>query len=291
MQRRIVIVGGLGKTGRRIFERLRARGIDAYTVSRSSEPAFDWMDRSTWPLALRGATAAYVAYQPDLALPRAADDISLLARIAADVGVEHMVLLSGRGEAGARRSEERLRRAPLDHTILRASWFAENFSEGSFLRGIIAGDLALPADQVPEPFVSVDDIADAAVEALCDPAHLNRTYEITGPRSLRFADAVAEIAAASGRSIRYRTVTAHEFLSGLREAGMTDDAVWLMEDLFTRTLDGRNEKVAGDAERILGRKPIDFSDYVRQAGLEGVWTARGDRRTAVDSAPRRSSSH
>ena len=115
-------------------------------------------------------------------MPRAADDIGALARIAAEVGVEHIVLLSARGEKGAMRSEERLRRAPLDHTILRASWFAQNFSEGAFLDGIIAGDLALPAGDVREPFVSVDDIADAAVEALCDPAHIGRTYEITGPR-------------------------------------------------------------------------------------------------------------
>jgi uncharacterized protein YbjT (DUF2867 family) len=201
MQRRVVIVGGLGKTGRRVFERLTARGVDAYAVSRSSDPGFDWMDRSTWPLALHGATAAYVAYQPDLALPRAADDVGALARIAAEVGVEHIVMLSARGEKGAIRSEERLRHAPLDHTILRAPWFAQNFREGAFLDDIIAGDLALPAGEVREPFVSVDDIADAAVEALCVPAHLGRTYEITGPRSLRFADAVAEIATASGMRI------------------------------------------------------------------------------------------
>lgn len=187
MQRRVAIVGGLGNTGRRVLERLTARGVDAYAVSGSSQPSFDWLDRSTWPRALRGATAAYVAYQPNLAVPRAADDVGALARIAAEVGVEHIVLLSARGEKGAARSEERLRRAPLDHTILRASRFAEIFSEGAFLDGIIAGGLALPPDDIREPSASADDIADAAVEALCDPAHLGRTYEIAGPRSLRLA--------------------------------------------------------------------------------------------------------
>jgi uncharacterized protein YbjT (DUF2867 family) len=212
MSRRVAIIGGLGKTGRLVFERLTKRGIPAFSASRWSEPGFDWLDLSTWPRALSGATAAYVTYQPDLALPRAAGDIGALACVAAEVGVEHIVLLSGRGGTGARRAEERLRRAPLDHTILRASWLAQNFSEGAFLDGIMAGDLAFPADDVREPFVSADDIADAALEALCDPVHLGRTYEITGPRSLRFADAVAEIAAASGRDIRYRPVPAQEFL-------------------------------------------------------------------------------
>ncbi len=271
MNRRVVVVGGRGKTGRRVLERLLARGVDTYAVSRSSEPGFDWLDRSTWPHALHGATAAYVAYQPDLALPRAADDIGAFAHVAAEMGVEHLVLLSGRGEEGAVRSEERLRRAPLDHTILRASWFAQNFSEGAFLGGIIAGDLALPAGDIREPFVSVDDIADAAVEALCDPAHIGRTYEITGPRSLRFADAVAEIAAASGREIRYRAVPAADLLSDLRRSDAPNDVLWLMEDLFSRGRNGRNERVAGDAERILGRKPVDFADYARRAGQEGMW--------------------
>ena len=271
--RRIAILGGLGKTGRRVFERLTARGLAAFGASRSSRPDFDWSDRSTWPTALRGATAAYVTYQPDLAMPRAADDIGTLAHVAAEMGVEHLVLLSARGEAGALRSEERVRRAPLDHTILRASRLAQNFSEGAFLEGIIAGDLALPAGDVREPFVSADDIADAAVEALCDPVHIGRTYEITGPRSLRFADAVAEIAAASGRHIRYRPVPAQEFLSTLRNAGMPEDVVSRMADLFTRTLDGRNEEVARDVEGILGRKPIDFTEYARHAGRQGAWAA------------------
>ena len=271
MNRRVAIVGGPGKTGRRVLERLTARGIDTYAVSRSSERRFDWMDRSTWALALKGATAAYVTYQPDLAATRAADDIGTLAHVAAEVGVEHMVLLSSRGEKGARRSEERLRRAPLDHTILRASWFAQNFGEGAFLEGIIAGDLALPAGDVREPFVSVDDIADAATEVLCNPAHGNGTYEITGPRSLRFADALAEIAAASGRKIRHREVPPGEFLSGLRRSGVAEGLAWLTEDPFAGPLHGRNEKVARDVERILGRKPLDFADYARRAGSEGVW--------------------
>lgn len=196
MNRRVVIIGGPGKTGRRVLDRLAARGIDTCAVSRSSEPRFDWLDRSTWPRALHGATAAYVADHPDLAAPRAADDIGTLANIAAEVGIEHIVLLSGRGADGAPRSEERLRRAPLDHTILRVPRFAENFGEGAILDGIIAGDLALPAGDFREHFISADEIADAAVEALCDPVHIGRTYELGGPRSLRFADAAAGIAAA-----------------------------------------------------------------------------------------------
>ncbi|HVH02450.1 MAG TPA: NmrA family transcriptional regulator, partial [Amaricoccus sp.] len=162
----IFIVGGLGKTGRRVLRRLAARGIAARAVSRGTSPRFDWTDRASWEPALAGATAAYVTYQPDLAVPQAAYDIAAFAEAAAAAGVRHVVLLSGRGEDGA---------APIEHTVLRAAWFAENFSEGGFRDGILAGELALPAGAVCEPFVSADDIADAAVAALTDTAHRNRT--------------------------------------------------------------------------------------------------------------------
>ena len=267
----IFIVGGLGKTGRRVLRRLAARGIAARAVSRGTSPRFDWTDRATWEPALAGATAAYVTYQPDLAVPQAADDIAAFAAAAAAAGVRHVVLLSGRGEDGAVASEARLRAAPLDHTVLRAAWFAENFSEGGFRDGILAGELALPAGAVREPFVSADDIADAAVAALTDPAHRNRTYDLTGPRLLSFAEAVAEVAAVTGRPVAYRTVPVADFLDGLRAEGFDDGMLWLMQDLFASTLDGRNASVADDLPRLLGRPARDLAEVVAAAARAGAW--------------------
>ncbi len=267
----IFIVGGLGKTGRRVLRRLAARGIAARAVSRGTSPRFDWTDRATWEPALAGATAAYVTYQPDLAVPQAADDVAAFAAAAAAAGVRHVVLLSGRGEDGAVASEARLRAAPLDHTVLRAAWFAENFSEGGFRDGILAGELALPAGAVREPFVSADDIADAAVAALTDPAHRNRTYDLTGPRLLSFAEAVAEVAAVTGRPVAYRTVPVADFLDGLRAEGFDDGMLWLMQDLFASTLDGRNASVADDLPRLLGRPARDLAEVVAAAARAGAW--------------------
>ena len=232
---------------------------------------FDWTGRAGWAAALDGATAAYVAYQPDLSVPRGAEDIAAFAAVAAERGVAHVVLLSGRGEDGAVAAEARLRAAPIEHTVLRASWFAQNFTEGAFVDGILAGELALPAGAVAEPFVSVDDVADVAVEALLDPAHRGRTFELTGPRLLTFAEAVGEIAAATGRDIRYRTVAMDDYIAEMRGAGLPGELLWLMQDLFTNTLDGRNASVRRDVENVLGRKPEDFADFARQAAREGAW--------------------
>ncbi|TWB16195.1 uncharacterized protein YbjT (DUF2867 family) [Rhizobium sp. ERR 1071] len=268
----IAIIGGLGKTGGRVAERLKERGITARAASRSTTPRFDWQDRSTWRQALEGASAAYVTFQPDLSVDRAAETIGALAKAAIEAGVEHIVLLSGRGEDGAVRSEEKLKATGIGYTVLRASWFNQNFSEGAFVDGLLQGKLALPAGDVPEPFIDADDIADAAVECLIDPRHRNQTYELTGPRALTFRQAVSEIATASDRTIEYETVPIDAFIAEMTAYGLPQETTDLLRELFTQVLDGRNSPVMHGIRQILGRQPKDFSDYARETAATGIWS-------------------
>lgn len=270
----IAIIGGLGKTGGRVAERLTERGINIRAASRSTAPRFDWQDRSTWRQALEGASAAYVTFQPDLAVGWAAEAISAFAKTAVEAGLGHIVLLSGRGEDGAVRSEEKLKAAGMDYTVLRASWFNQNFSEGAFVDGLLQGKLALPAGDVPEPFVDADDIADAAVECLADPSHRNQTYELTGPRALTFRQAISEIAAAANRAIDYETVSIDAFIAEMTAYGLPQETTDILHELFTQVLDGRNSPVMDGVSRILGRPARDFSDYARETAATGLWSIR-----------------
>lgn len=270
----VLVIGGSGKTGRRVGERLRARGIPTRDVSRSTKPAFDWTEPKGWAAALDGVSKAYVTYQPDLAVDGASDAIARLSGLARDKGLEHMVLLSGRGEPGAQRAEAALQASGVPWTIVRASWFAQNFSEGYLLDGLLAGELALPAGPVPEPFIDVDDIADVAVAALTDNRHRNRLYEVTGARALTFAQAVDEISAAIGRPIRYTQVTPEAFAEAMRPY-VPKDIIDLLLDLFTVVLDGRNVNVMNGVQDALGRPARDFSDYVRETAATGVWNIAG----------------
>jgi nucleoside-diphosphate-sugar epimerase len=104
--RPVLVTSARGKTGRRIAERLTDADIPLRAASRSSTPAFDWSDRSTWSAALAGVRAAYIAYQPDLAVPAALSDIAHFVELARSAGVEQLVLLSGRGEVEAEACEE-----------------------------------------------------------------------------------------------------------------------------------------------------------------------------------------
>jgi len=267
----ILIIGKNGKTGSRVNQRLQTLGYATRPVSRSTHPSFDWDNPATWRPALEGTRAAYVTYQPDLAVPAAESTIKAFVRVAAEAGLEHIVLLSGRGEEGAERAEAILKASGLSWNIVRASWFCQNFSESFMLEGILAGELVLPAGDTVEPFIDADDIADVAVAALTEPRHRNKLFEVTGPRALTFAQCIQEMSAALGRPVKYTCVPIDVYINALREQGVPEDMQWLLRELFTVVFDGRNSNVMPGVEEALGRPATDFTTYVQKTLELGVW--------------------
>jgi len=276
----ILIIGKNGKTGSRVNQRLQSLGYDTRPVSRSTTPSFDWNNPATWPPAIKGTRSAYVTYQPDLAVPNAEATIKEFVKVAAENGLEHIVLLSGRGEDGAQRAEDVLKASGLSWNIVRCSWFSQNFSESFMLDGILAGELILPAADTVEPFVDVDDIADVAVAALTEPGHRNRLYELTGPRALTFAQCIEEISEALGRPVKYTTVPIDDYINALDEQGAPTELQWLLRELFTVVFDGRNSNVMPGVEQALNRPATDFKDYVQKTLQTGVWNTNAQRKSA-----------
>jgi len=272
----ILVLGASGKTGRRVSERLTARGIPTRAGARSGDPPFDWDDRTTWAPVLQGVRSMYLQHYLD-ALPGSAEILGSFAELAVASGVPRIVHLSGRNEPEAELAEQAVRDTGAEVTTLRSTWFSQNFSESYFVDGLLAGELALPAGNTPEPFVDADDIADVAVAALTDDSHVGKVYELTGPRLLTFTNAVGEIARATGREIRYVPVSTEDFAAGLDEQGVSDDWIELLVYLFEEVLDGRNAHLTDGVRQALGRAPKDFADYARDAAATGVWTPELDR--------------
>lgn len=271
-----LVIAARGKTGRRVVDRLTALGHPVRAASRTgatAESRFDWNDRATWPAAVAGARAAYVVYTPDLAVPGSADAITAFCELAKEHGLERIVLLSGRGEPEAQRCEAIVQASGVPSTIVRASWFLQNFDEGEFAPLVHAGEIALPAGDVPEPFVDADDIADVVVAALTEDGHAGELYEVTGPRCLTFAQAVAELAEVLGRDLRYVQVPADAFRDGLAAAGMPAVQIALLDELFSVVLDGRNAHITDGVQRALGRPARDFRAWATAAMQRGAWDA------------------
>jgi uncharacterized protein YbjT (DUF2867 family) len=271
--RPILVLGGTGKTGSRVAARLEERGIPVRIGSRSASPRFDWEDRSTWAPVLDGVRSVYIAYYPDIAVPGAPDTVGAFAEQAMRSGVTRQVLLSGRGEPEAEEAEERVKSAGGDVTIVRATWFSQNWSEEYWGEYVRAGVVALPAGETPEPFVDVEDIADVATAALTDDAHIGKLYELTGPRLLTFAEAAAEIGRATGREVRYQPVSVEDHAAEASAQGVPQVEIDLLTYLFSEVLDGRNARLADGVQRALGREPRDFAEYARATAATGVWNA------------------
>jgi uncharacterized protein YbjT (DUF2867 family) len=266
-----LVIGGTGKTGRRVAERLTANGLPVRVGSRSGDPAFDWDDEATWEPALRGVGAAYLAYSPDLGLPGAAERVRALADLAVSRGGGRLVLLAGRGQDGHAPAEQAVKESGAEWTIVRSAWYAQNFSEGFLTDSVREGVLAVPAGDAAEPFVDAADVADVAVAALTDDRHVGQIYEVTGPRLLMFAAAADEIARATGRQVRYLPITSQEFTAGMIDAGLPGDLVTVLTEVFAELRDGRNADTTEDVERVLGRPPRDFAEFARTAAATGVW--------------------
>lgn len=272
MKENILVIGGTGKTGRKIVKRLIALGHNVRIGSRTAAPSFDWQKPQDWTRALEGMDKVYITFQPDLAVPGALEAIEVLTQKAKESGITKLVLLSGKGEKEAELCEEVVINSGLDYTIVRASWFNQNFSESFFLDPIIAGHVALPMADVKVPYVDTNDIADVAVNALLEEKHDGQIYELTGPRLLTFKEITQEIALATGREIQFTPIGLPAYIKMLEQAQVPSDYIWLINYLFSEVLGAPgNDKISEDVQRVLGRKPKDFSQYVAETAATGVW--------------------
>lgn len=272
MKKKILVLGSNGKTGRRVAARLENNPeVEISLGSRNEKIPFDWEKPETWENVLQNIDTVYITFQPDLAVPFAADAIENFTNLATKSGVQKIVLLSGRGEQEAQVCEEIVKKNAKNWTIIRASWFSQNFSESFFLDPILYGIVALPRAEALEPFTDADDIADVVTAALLDESHNGKTYELTGPRLLTFKDAVNEIANASSRNISFQSLSLEEYAQMLKEYQVPEDHIWLVNYLFEQVLDGRNSNVTSDIEKVLGRKAKDFSAYAEETAKTGIW--------------------
>lgn len=260
------VIGATGKTGSRIADRLEQRDLTVRRLARGSATPFDWTDSEGWTAALAGVSRLYIAYVPDLAAAGSDVAITRLAEVARTAGVERLVLLSGRGEDGARAAEDVLRSSAIDTTIVRASWFSQNFTEGMLAESVAAGFIAIPAGERVEPFVDVDDIADVAVEALTGEGHAGRVYEVTGPELLGFADAAALLSEVTGHPVAYLAVSLDEFHAAIA-ADLGPEAADLLTELCREVFDGRNESLGRGVQEALGREPRSLRAVVEAAAV------------------------
>ncbi len=275
MKNNILVIGGTGKTGRRVVERLNQLNQNVRIGSRNQNPPFEWNEPSNWPAALEGMDKVYIVYYPDLAVPGSKEAIEGIANASKKAGIKKVVLLSGKGEKEAEYCEQIIINSGLNYTIVRASWFNQNFSESFLLDSILEGHVALPMADSKIPFVDTDDIADVVVEALINDEHDGQLYELTGPKAITFKETIEEISRATGRKISFQGISIEEYTKGLEEMNVPADFIWLINYLFTEVFSKvASSEVSFDIQKVLGRPATNFSAYAKNTALTGIWNPK-----------------
>lgn len=270
----ILVLGATGKTGRRVVTQLEQRAATVRAASRRSATHFDWSDRETWAPALVGVRAVYLV---DSQAADAAETLGAFSAQAAEAGVDHLVLLSSRdaGVSGGLTwldGERAVREAGTAWTILRPTWFMQNFSEEPYLHGPVrSGALTVSTGTGLEPFIDAEDIAAVAATVLTEPGHAGQIYDLSGPRLLTFGDALAQIATATGRDLRYDPVSSAEFATYAAQRGVSPGLIEALVLLFGWIAEGRNAHLSDGVRRVLGREPRDFTTYAKDTAATGVW--------------------
>lgn len=244
-------------------------------ASRSSSTRFDWSDPGTWDSTLDGITAVY------LVPPTAPGPVPEFVAHAEAAGVQRLVALSGRGAdtwhdsafgLDMRAAEDAVRASDLEWTILRPNNFDQNFDEDIFHAPLVAGELALPAGAVPEPFIDIEDVADVAAAVLTQPGrHAEQIYELSGPRPVTFGEAVDLISRASGLPITYKQITVGEYSANLMEAGLSEHDAHTIAEMFVLMERGLTAGTTDGVATVLGRAPRTFEEYVTRVATTGAW--------------------
>lgn len=268
------VTASTGKTGRRVTAQLRARGLPVRELARRTPTPFDWRDEATWPAALAGVRSVYVV------VPHLVDDpverTARLAQLLRETGVERQVLLSARGVGlpgteGYAAVEEAAASTGVATTILRPSWFAQNFTEDLLAPHIRRGVLRLPAGDLRDPFIDVGDIAEVAAVAMTEPGFTPRTIELSGPRTLSFREAGDVIGAALGSPVAYEEVTPEVLADQMAADGRLPAEIPGLVAIFDLLRDGLSAHLSDGVQQVLGRAPRDFAAFAADAAASGVW--------------------
>jgi len=283
MTNSILVTGATGTVGRHVTRGLSETDADVRAGVRSVERAretlpdgvdpvhFDFEKPETWGRCFEGVDAMFLVRPPEMT--RVHRHITPAVDAAERVGVEHVVFLSVLGAERNpllphRRIERHLEESGLTYTLLRASFFMQNFYTVHSEDITERGELFVPAGGGETSFVDARDVAAVGVEALVDPAHRNLAYDVTGPEALTYGDAAAVFSGVLDREITYASPGVVEFVVTTTGRGVSLPFALVQGVVYTTARLGLASRVSDDAARVLGRPPRSLNEFIRDHDSE-----------------------
>lgn len=271
MSSQILVIGGKGKTGRFVTRELTSRGVKAKITTRSpssdDDVAFDWQDPRTADAAFDGVDAVYIV------APTNNSDhgtiVPPVLEIARKRGVRRFVLLSASSlEAGGPmmgQIHSYLQKEAPEWTVLRPTWFMQNFSEQQHLATIQNENAIYSATGGGRVgFIDAADIAKAAVSALLAETSWNRDFILTGPEALSYADFAEKISDVIGRTIKHVNLTTAELAERYARAGLDEAYASILAKMDERISEGSEDRLSDGVFALTGRSPTAAADFAKE---------------------------
>jgi len=270
MTNTILVTGGTGKTGSRVVEQLKRKGVSPRVGTRSpkgeNEARFDWKDPSTFAGAFEGVGAVYLVAPTDTVDSLGAMRPGLEAALAS--GVTRFVLLSASSleEAGPMMGAVHawLRANAPEWAVLRPTWFMQNFSEQQH-RDTIRGESAIytATDDGRIGFIDANDIAASATAILTAPSVDNTDYILTGPEATSY-DVVAEtLSNQLGRQVTHHRMTVDELAERHQKLGLPEEYAKTLAAMDGAIAGGSENRVTDYVLQLTGRAPTSLTEFVR----------------------------
>jgi uncharacterized protein YbjT (DUF2867 family) len=287
MSGKILVVGSTGKVGSAVAEELSSQGERVKGATREPDlhladgveyVRLDLRDPATFQPALRDVDKLFLLSPPEAHADR------LLGPFldAAARKVERVVLMTANGvetsdEVPMRKVEIALERSGVPCTILRPTWFMQNFHTVWLQTIKSTGSIQVPAAQARTAFIDTRDIADCAVAALTQDGFGGKAYNLSGGEALTYGEAAAILTRETGRHVSYAPLDDETFYGGLVNAGLPPDYAAMMVTLFQSVRAGGAQRVTDSVRRLTGRSPRTLEAYARE--FRHLFADFGDLRT------------
>ena len=271
-----LILGGTGRTGSLLADKLTRHGVTARTAARrGADVRFDWDDKATYAPALAGADRLYLV-TPVLRVTYA-EQVAEFLDLAEATGVRHVTFLSAynadQAPAGidiAAIENDLAARTAVTSSVLRPAWVMQNFADDHL--PVIDGVITAPSRGGREAFVDAEDIASVAAQTLLRPeAHAGARYDLTGPQALTFAEAADIISSVSGRLIAYHDIDQEAWIGGALAMGVPADYAVMLRWLTGAVISGNGATPADDIEKVTGRAATSFRTFAERSSQ--AWAA------------------
>ncbi|MBY8962060.1 SDR family oxidoreductase [Flavobacterium sp. D11R37] len=269
---KILVTGATGTIGKLVVKHLENLGADYLSGTRNPKGGkdvyFDYNDPSSFKNATEGVDTAFVLGPPlvlglDAVLTPFLDFLK-------EKGILRVVYFSAykgdkmQGLDFHPKLEQKLKDDGFDYTILRPTFFAQNFKnyEGDNItqRDIIF----MPAGDGKASFIDADNIAEVAAIALTQPGHSGKVYELTGPESVSYHDVAKLLTEITGRTISYPNPSPEQFKSVLTESGAPEFIADYLISVYGTIAANNVDSITDDYKKITGKEPTPIKKVLEQ---------------------------